>query len=122
MRDTTLVIGASENPQRYSFKAIEMLKEYGVNTLALSKRKGSVFGVEISTEIAEKEYEVIDTITLYVGPKNQTDYFALIKKINPNRVIFNPGTENEDLMLFLDEYNINYMEACTLVMLRTNQY
>lgn len=122
MRDTTLVIGASENPQRYSYKAIEMLKEYGIKTLGLSKRKGLVFDVEILTNISEYSYSNIDTITLYVGVKHQEEYFELIKKVNPNRVIFNPGTENKELMLFLDKHNIHYIEACTLVMLRTNQY
>lgn len=122
MREFTLVIGASENPNRYSYKAIEMLKEYGFKILALSKRKGDVLGVGINTFIDENIYPKIDTVTLYIGEKHQATYFELIKNINPNRVIFNPGTENIEFMQFLEENNIDYLEACTLVMLRTNQY
>ena len=83
MRDTTLVIGASENPQRYSYKAIEMLKEYGIKTLGLSKRKGLVFDVEILTNISEYSYSNIDTITLYLNPQRQQQYYDYILGLQP---------------------------------------
>lgn len=122
MKNYTLVIGASENEERYSNKAIKMLKEYEVPTLAISKRKGSVLNVSFITDIDSFENKEVDTITLYIGPKNQGEYFELIKKITPRRVIFNPGTENPELVEVLNSCKINYTEACTLVLLRTNQY
>lgn len=117
----TLVIGASENPERYSNKAVKMLQEYNHPVVALGKEKGKNINdlpIVNSVESSEK----FDTITLYLNPKNQEPYYEQILSLQPKRVIFNPGTENPEFEQTLKEHNIEPVEACTLVMLRTNQF
>lgn len=116
----TLVIGASTNPERYSFKAIEMLTEYNHDVLAYGLREGKVANTPIDTTLVA--YENIDTITLYVNPTRQFELYDYIISLHPRRVIFNPGTENDELVSLLDQNNIKSEIACTLVLLRTNQY
>ena len=115
-----LVIGASENPVRYSNIAIHRLRSHDKETIAIGRRKGRVLDVEISKEL-EKRNDV-DTISLYLSPKNQVDYKEYIISLNPRRIIFNPGTENPDWYGDLEKENIEAIEACTLVMLSTGQY
>jgi len=121
-KKTTLVLGASTNPYRYSNRAIHMLKEYEHPILALGLRKGEVQGVEIEKDRNLFEGERVDTLTLYLNPKRQEEYYEWIIDLNPRRVIFNPGTENPSLIRLLEEYNIEPVVACTLVMLRTGQF
>lgn len=118
----TLVIGASENPSRYSNMAIKLLKSEGFLVEALGKRTGDVSGIPIQTDSNCENFSQIDTITLYVNPKIQEEYYDFIMKLNPKRVIFNPGTENPDLQAKLTENSIDWEEACTLVLLRSKQY
>jgi predicted CoA-binding protein len=115
-----LVIGASNNPDRYSFKAIEMLLEYKHQPIPFSQKKAEVCGLKIENEW--KNWEEIHTVTLYINPKLQEAYYDLIIGLKPKRVIFNPGTENKDFQRRLISNTIEAMEACTLVMLRTNQF
>lgn len=119
-KDTTLVLGASENPNRYSNMAILRLRTYGHKVKAIGKRKGKVDDVEITTEQAP--YEDISTVTLYLNPENQKPYYDYILSLNPKRIIFNPGTENIELQSMAAKKGINIQEACTLVMLGTGQY
>jgi predicted CoA-binding protein len=116
----TLVIGASENPERYSFKAITNLVSNGHEVKALGLKAGTVAGVAFDTE--KIQYPDIDTVSLYVGPKNQADYYDYIQGLQPKRVIFNPGTENPEFENLLKAKGIGVEEACTLVLLATNQY
>ncbi len=116
----TLVIGASENPERYSYKAITALVKHGHAVKALGVKTGNVSSVEFDVE--KIPYEGIDTITLYVGAKNQVEYFDYIKELNPKRVLFNPGTENPAFEQQLTQLGINVERACTLVLLASNQY
>lgn len=116
----TLVIGASENPTRYSFKAINSLLMHGHEVVALANRAGSLKGIDFETE--PKAFADVDTITLYVNPANQLAYYEYILSLNPRRVIFNPGTENIELMELLKQKNIESVIACTLVLLSTNQF
>ncbi|MBI3883129.1 MAG: CoA-binding protein [Sphingobacteriales bacterium] len=116
----TLVIGASENPERYSFLAIKKLRAHEHPVVALGKKKGVVDGVTI--EIEKKAFEDIDTITLYLNPQNQQAYYDYILSLHPKRLIFNPGTENPDLSVIAEQKGILVEEACTLVMLSTGQY
>jgi uncharacterized protein len=118
--EKTLVIGASTKPQRYSNKAIRMLKAYGHEVIALAKRAGSVDNIPILTEFPLDEK--IHTVTLYVGPQNQPEYFSLLLMLKPKRVIFNPGTENSELKKILTEAGIETAYDCTLVMLRNGYY
>ena len=119
---STLVIGASSNPQRYSNIAIHMLREYDYATLALGLREGEVEGISIVKNKELLESEDIDTITLYLNPSRQREYYQWIVNRKPRRVIFNPGTENPEFMQMLRENGIEVVLACTLVMLRTGQY
>jgi predicted CoA-binding protein len=116
----TLIIGASSNPDRYSYKAAQRLLAYGHEIELLAKRSDVVFGQTI--DIEKKEYEDIDTITLYLSEKFQAEYYDYIISLNPRRVIFNPGTENPDFEKLLVENDIIAEEACTLVLLATGQY
>ena len=116
----TLIVGASENPVRYSFLAAQRLKAKGYSILLLGRRKGIVAGQEI--HIQPLQWENIDTITLYINPTIQIDYYDYILSLNPKRVIFNPGTENIEFENILAVKNIVPVRACTLVMLATGQY
>lgn len=116
----TLVIGASTNPERYSFKAITSLVKHGHEVKAYGLRAGEVEGVKIDTELVE--YDDIDTVTLYVGAHNQAELYEYIINLEPSRVIFNPGTENQEFEHMLEHNGIDYEEACTLVLLGTGQY
>lgn len=116
----TLVLGATENPSRYANIAINRLVTHNVPTEAIGLRKGKVAGVEIKTE--KFPFPDIHTVTLYLGPPRQVEYYQYILSLNPQRVIFNPGTENPELYKLLRENGIEIEVACTLVMLSTRQY
>ncbi len=116
----TLVLGASENKERYSNIAINMLKDYNHEVVALGNRAGEVRGVPFSKE--KKAFNDIDTVSLYLGPQNQAEYYDYVDSLKPRRVIFNPGTENPDWIAHLAKKGIETEVACTLVLLRTKQY
>ncbi len=120
MEKKTLVIGASENPQRYSYLAVNKLMRNNHPVIAMGKQKGSVNGVTIHTE--KEIYTGIDTVTLYLNPAHQKQYYDYILSLNPKRIIFNPGTENRELASLAKNNGIETLEACTLVMLSTGQY
>lgn len=120
MNKPTLVIGASENTDRYSNKAVNMLRKFNHTTYAYGLKTGKIADVAI-----QKDYfypEAIDTISLYLNPTNQVDHFDYILAVKPKRVIFNPGTENPLLYQLLKEQEIVYEESCTLVLLQTGQF
>ena len=119
-KQTTLVLGASQNPARYSFLAVKKLLANKKPVVALGRRKGSIGSVEIETE--QKPFEDIDTVTLYLNPANQKPYYDYIISLKPRRIIFNPGTENDELATLAARNGIATGEACTLVMLSTGQY
>ena len=116
----TLVLGASENPARYSNLAINRLKNNKYPVVALGKKKGVVAGVEIETE--KIQFKDIDTVTLYLNAAHQKEYYDYIISLHPQRIIFNPGTENDELAEIARQNGIKTLEACTLVMLSTGQY
>lgn len=116
----TLVIGASTNPERYAYKAIERLTQYGHSVVAVGIKSGEVFGVPIETSLLP--FTDIHTITLYLNPERQKEYYSYILSLQPKRVIFNPGTENPELMELLEQNHIDYEIACTLVLLGTGQF
>lgn len=116
----TLVLGASTNPSRYSYLAINKLLRYGHPVVGIGRDVGNVNGVEITKETPAMDD--IDTVTLYLNPKNQEPYHDYILSLKPKRVIFNPGTENDDLEIKLKENGIEPVIACTLVMLSVGQY
>lgn len=120
MKKKTLVFGASLKPQRYSNVAIHRLRAHKQPAVAFGLRSGEVIGVRIDTEL--KPYKDIDTVTLYMNPERQKPFYDYLISLNPKRVIFNPGTENFELVKLLKEHQIKADFACTLVLLATNQY
>lgn len=116
----TLVIGASTNPERYSYKAITSLVNHGYEVYALGLKAGEVAGVNFDVE--RKLYSNLDTVTLYVGSQHQPDFYEYIESLQPKRVIFNPGTENEVFESRLRAKGIEVEVACTLVLLSIGQY
>jgi predicted CoA-binding protein len=116
----TVVLGASGNPARYSYLAIQRLRKYDHPVIAIGRRVGEVAGVNITKEhLPEKD---VDTVTLYLNPANQVEYYDYILGLHPKRIIFNPGTENDELIRMAKENNIQPVIGCTLVMLGTGQY
>lgn len=116
----TLVLGASENPERYSNLAVKKLTAHRHAVVALGKHKGNIGDINIETE--KKAFDNIDTVTLYINPLHQPEYYDYILSLHPKRIIFNPGAENEELAVLASENNIDVQEACTLVLLSTGQY
>jgi predicted CoA-binding protein len=119
-RKKTLILGASTNPDRYAYRAASMLTDYGHPIVAVGNKKGEVFGVQIQKDFPTTHD--IDTVTLYLSAPNQVDYYDLIVALNPNRLIFNPGTENPELENLLLENHIAFEHACTLVLLSIGAY
>ena len=116
----TLVLGASDNPSRYSYLAIQRLRKHGHPVVAIGRKDTRVEDVIIQKQT--QYFEDIDTITLYLNQKHQMEYYDYILSLKPNRIIFNPGAENTELVRLAQKNNIHTLEACTLVMLSTNQY
>lgn len=119
-KKNTLVLGASENPARYSNLAINRLTKNRHPVFAIGLKKGKVAGILIETE--KIPWKDIDTVTLYLNPRHQQEYYEYILSLKPKRIIFNPGTENEELAELALENGIRSLEACTLVLLSTGQY
>lgn len=107
-------------PHRFSHKAVQRLSSHGHEVVAFGLKEGEINGVTVDTEL--KKYDDIHTVTLYVNPSRQPDYYEYILSLQPERVIFNPGTENPDFYKMLEEKEIKHEVACTLVMLASNQY
>ncbi len=120
MDKKTLVLGASTNKNRYSNIAINRLRSHNVPTVAIGLKGGEVAGVPIETE--KVPFENIHTVTLYLGPARQPQYYDYIISLQPERVIFNPGTENPEFYRLLEEQKIESEVACTLILLATKQY
>jgi predicted CoA-binding protein len=118
--ENVLVIGASTNEERISNTAIVRLVNQQHNVFAIGLKPGIVAGIEIKT--GQPIFENIDTITMYVGAKNQPIFYDYILQIKPKRVIFNPGSENEELETLLHQNNIAFEQACTLVLLASGQF
>jgi hypothetical protein len=120
MSKKTLVLGASTNPDRVSYTAVHKLKNHGHEVVLVGQKKGEVAGEVIHND--QPLFQDIDTLTLYVGPKNQPELYDYIMKIRPKRIVFNPGTENEELRVKAEKAGIETEYACTLVMLSLNNY
>jgi predicted CoA-binding protein len=122
--EVVAVLGASSDTTRYSYKAIQMLKEYGHLPVPIHPRETEVLGYKVLPDIKElvKQAKKIDTLTMYVNPALSTKYQQDIIDLKPKRVIFNPGSENPGLEKVLTDNGILVEEACTLVLLKTNQF
>ena len=116
----TLIIGASENPERYANKAFHSLMNHKHEVVMIGKKEGMIDGIAIQK--GTPLFDQIDTITLYLNPKNQEAYYDYILSLKPKRIIFNPGTENNELEEMAQQQGIEIQEACTLVLLSIHQY
>lgn len=122
MNKKTIVFGATDNPSRYAYMAVNSLLRHGHEVVPVGIKKGNVQGLEILNLKEKPLVDDVDTITLYVGPQNQPEWYDYLLSLNPKRIIFNPGTENSELIRLARERGIEPVIACTLVMLSLNDY
>lgn len=120
MQKKTVVLGASQNEDRYSNMAVKKLVAHNHPVTAIGNKVGVINDIEIIKD--NPTINDVDTITLYLNPDNQKPYYNYILSLKPKRIIFNPGTENDELQKLASEQGIKTMDACTLVLLSTNQY
>lgn len=118
----TVIVGATTNSSRYSFLAAEALIDHNHEIIPLGIKNGNVFGKPILNIREKPAIPEVDTITLYIGPRHQPEWYDYLIGLKPKRIIFNPGTENEEFSKLAKKAGIQTDEACTLVMLRTSQY
>ncbi len=118
----TVILGASTNPSRYANVAASMFHNQKLPFVPVGIKKGEVFGQQILDLNQKPDIEDVDTVTLYLGPANQKEWYSYILSLNPKRIIFNPGTENPELMKLARDKQIEVVPACTLVMLSTGQF
>ncbi len=116
----TLVLGASANPTRYSYLAINKLREHKHPVVAIGRKTALVGDIPVQSETSP--IAGLDTVTMYLNPENQKNYYDYILDQHPKRVIFNPGAENPEFEKMLQGKGIQTVEACTLVLLTTGQY
>ncbi len=121
MSENVAIIGASHKPERYAYKAQVMLTENGHRVFPVSGNGREILGVPGYRSIAEIE-EPLDTVTLYLNPQRHQAIVDDILKKRPRRIIFNPGTESDELEALYREQGIDTERACTLVLLRTGQF
>ncbi len=119
--ENVLIIGASPKPDRYAFKAQQMLSDYGHQPVLIAPRYDQIEGLPVHRHISDVT-QTIDTVTLYVNPTRLQNYLSDIIQLQPKRVIFNPGTEDAAAQSQLESAGIEALEACTLVLLRTDQF
>lgn len=118
----TVIIGASPNPSRYAYMAAGQLTQNGHEIVPVGIKRGELFGQQILDLRQKPVIDGVDTITMYIGPRHQPEWYNYLISLKPRRVIFNPGTENSEFQQLLESKGIEALEACTLVMLRTGQY
>lgn len=116
----TLVLGATPNPARYAYKAVHQLLNKKIEVVPMGIKEGVIASIPIIS--VNEQQENIHTVSLYVGAARQEEYYDFIINLAPKRVIFNPGTENPQFAQKLNKAGISWENACTLVLLSTNQY
>jgi uncharacterized protein len=116
----TLVFGASNNPERYAYRAVHALQNKGFEVVPVGIKKGEVAGLPIL--LGHPEISEVDTITLYVGEERQKEHYDYLLSLQPKRIIFNPGAENAELLSLANTKGIETVEGCTLVMLSIGAY
>ena len=114
------MLGASDNPARYSFLALQKLKKAGHEVIGIGRKE--VMVEDIPVHAATQPLKDVHTVTLYLNPVNQRQYYDYILALHPKRIIFNPGAENSELQQLAESRGIATMNACTLVLLSTGQY
>jgi predicted CoA-binding protein len=118
----TVIVGATSIPSRYAFLAADMITDHGHQIVPIGIKKGVVLD-EVIRDIRTKPVIMdVDTITLYINPKHQPEWYDYLLSLKPKRIIFNPGTENDEFERLAETQGIEALEACTLVLLRSAQY
>jgi predicted CoA-binding protein len=118
---STVVLGASDNPERTSYQAIERLLRHGYTVIPINPKGGQILGQNVVTAL-EQVQQPVDTVTMYVGPDRQDALIDTLITLGPRRIIFNPGSENPAIYYRLQQAGITVVEACTLVLLSTGQF
>jgi predicted CoA-binding protein len=118
----TVVVGATDNPERYAYRAADLLQAKGIPFIPIGIKKGLVFGKEIVDLRQKPDLTNVHTLTLYLGPQNQVEWIDYLIGLAPKRIVFNPGTENPLFFSKAKAAGIEVLEACTLVMLTTGQF
>lgn len=121
MAEKVVIVGASDNPERFAYKAMVMLKEYGHEPILVHPTLKEIDGQLVHADL-ELVPMPIDTLTMYVNPRISVSMKDKIIALKPRRVIFNPGTENPAIAFDLKKTGIDTIHACTLVMLSTGQF
>lgn len=121
-RKKTIVVGATTNPSRYAYAAVQMLHRNGYEFVPVGIKTGAVLGKQILDLRTLPDIENVDTITLYINPYHQKEWYDYLIGLQPRRIIFNPGTENSELCSIANDRDIECVNACTLVMLSTGQF
>lgn len=121
MKETVVILGASPKRERYSNQALRMLREYGHTPLPVNPGQDQIEGLPVFRRL-EAIRQPVDTVTLYLSPPLSKPLAASIVALKPRRVIFNPGTESDELAAQCEAAGIEVQEACTLVLLRTGQF
>lgn len=116
----TVVLGATDNPARYAYLAVQKLRRFGHEVVPVGLKEGEIDGLKIQK--GQPEVDNVDTVTLYVGTRNQSPLYDYILSLNPRRIIYNPGTENEELEQLAAKKGIENVVGCTLVMLSTGEF
>lgn len=118
---TVVVLGASPKPVRYSYQAVKLLDDKGYRVIPVHPKAERIEHIRVTHRLDEIR-EPVDTLTLYIGPERVRQHIEAIVALGPGRVILNPGAESRELELALRNARIPYEHACTLVLLRTNQF
>ena len=122
MGKKTVVVGATPNQSRYAYLAANMLREYDHEVVPLGIKQGEVAGKEILDIRKKPSINGVDTVTLYIGPRHQPEWYDYLLRLKPKRIIFNPGTENDEFERLVEANGIEALQACTLVLLRSHQF
>lgn len=118
----TVIIGATTDRSRYAYIAASMLTSYRHEIVPIGIKKGDLFGTPIRDIYEKPAVKDVDTITLYIGPQRQPEWYNYLLSLKPKRIIFNPGTENDDFEKMASDNGIEVVHGCTLVMLRSGEY
>ncbi len=121
MPEKVVVLGASNKPERYAYKALVELTKHGHIVIPVNPALKEINGIKVINKLSDIK-EKVDTVTLYVGPERLEAMIPEIIALKPKRIISNPGTESASMRSAAKNAGINYEEACTLVMLSTGQY
>lgn len=120
-KERVVIVGASNNPERYSHRALLLIRKHGHEVVPVHPKLAEIEGISVVADLGLIS-DPVDTVTMYVGPAISAGLQDKLIALNPRRVIFNPGAENASLADALQKAGIGCEEACTLVLLNTGQF